>query len=1113
MNINSKREREYNVVVENGSTTNGKVKRIKTENGSTNNTGGTKFQPGAVLSVRMINFVTYSDMKFTLGPALNMIIGPNGTGKSTFVCAICLGFNGSPNLLGRAKELKEFVKNGESKATIIIEVQGYEGKENMVVRREFDTSNKTNWFINNRSTTAKNVDQAVKRFNIQVDNLCQFLPQDKVASFAQATPADLLLSTERAIGGYELVENHQKLKELGKQLEEHEHDGSGDAHKLEDLKRAQEEQGQLIDTIENLEEQQETLESIQLAIPMAKKKDADDKVGELRQQFEQAKQRKEELKQQNGPFINLAEESKQKAAESGNFVSNSRQVEHENERVFQKLIDQAEKYNQKYERLSNQLEELTENEDKEQKRHEALKIGVENAKKEVEKVESLYADVDQQMEQVAEKITTTKEKRAEFKNRSKENQEALIEKRDEHRTYKEKAGKVQGQVNKLKSQSDRKLTNLSKHHLEECRAAAQATRLIREWTEQGRFEKKVHIPPVLTLKMKKTDQVFLKQFSKSINLRDLLSINCESRNDYDKLSRELLDKQRLKLTIRDISKQVLKLAQIARPRVPEDQLKKEGFDGFLIDHLDGPEPVLASLCNRSFIHTIAIGSKIQAQSAQRLFESQISNDKGQLPVQLYMDENFSYQLTKSRYGAKNVQNTANRLAKPGDLTILTSESDIDHGQISELEEELKELEENMERLIAEMNPIRDEHKEFEAKYQDAAQQVNELQQKKQELGKGKGIIENKKGSLAQLEQKLARFESDKRDFEKERQELEEKIEQVADSMEPNETLQLEDTWRSLIDARVTLLKGVLGETIYNNAIGQYQRLANYGLNEIEEETERIKRDGKYYKHLSKQLEQQITQHSQEEQQKAEEQCEKVEYNLEELKNVEARVSQAITTLQEDMPDAVRIRREYEQRKLEIEEIQSRVDNHNNQLEEMKGEIERIRSAWEPELESLLEKVSNKFSQAFADIGCKGEVRLERHVDYGKWAVKIMVSFRENTDLQELTGQRQSGGERAVSTILYLMSLQELAKSPFRVVDEINQGMDPHNERMVHNRMVSVACDESTSQYFLITPKLLTNLNYDPRMKISCIYSGRDVAKLPNDKVITASSTLQALMNR
>ncbi|KAJ1552490.1 Structural maintenance of chromosomes protein 5 [Nowakowskiella sp. JEL0078] len=70
-----------------------------------------------------------------------------------------------------------------------------------------------------------------------------------------------------------------------------------------------------------------------------------------------------------------------------------------------------------------------------------------------------------------------------------------------------------------------------------------------------------------------------------------------------------------------------------------------------------------------------------------------------------------------------------------------------------------------------------------------------------------------------------------------------------------------------------------------------------------------------------------------------------------------------------------------------------------------------------------------------------------------------------------------------------MALQELSKSPFRVVDEINQGMDPRNERLVHSQLVEVACKPNTPQYFLITPKLLPDLEYHDNMRILTIYSG------------------------
>ena len=49
-----------------------------------------------------------------------------------------------------------------------------------------------------------------------------------------------------------------------------------------------------------------------------------------------------------------------------------------------------------------------------------------------------------------------------------------------------------------------------------------------------------------------------------------------------------------------------------------------------------------------------------------------------------------------------------------------------------------------------------------------------------------------------------------------------------------------------------------------------------------------------------------------------------------------------------------------------------------------------------------------------------------------------MKFRPNEELQILSTNRQSGGERSVSTMLYLMALQDITSCPFRAVDEINQ---------------------------------------------------------------------------
>ncbi|KAG5351347.1 hypothetical protein C0989_006899 [Termitomyces sp. Mn162] len=181
--------------------------------------------------------------------------------------------------------------------------------------------------------------------------------------------------------------------------------------------------------------------------------------------------------------------------------------------------------------------------------------------------------------------------------------------------------------------------------------------------------------------------------------------------------------------------------------------------------------------------------------------------------------------------------------------------------------------------------------------------------------------------------------------------------------------------------------------------------------------------------------------------------------------------------------------QYEKRKRDIEVLEKTIETKQKSAEKIEKSIKAARDNWQPGLEKLVASIGEKFSASFDRIGCAGEVRISQHEDYEKWAIDILVKFRDTEKLQLLTGQRQSGGERSLTTILYLLSLTEEARAPFSLVDEINQGMDQRAERSVHNSMVQVTCKADSAQYFLITPKLLPDLMYHERMKILCVNNG------------------------
>jgi len=181
--------------------------------------------------------------------------------------------------------------------------------------------------------------------------------------------------------------------------------------------------------------------------------------------------------------------------------------------------------------------------------------------------------------------------------------------------------------------------------------------------------------------------------------------------------------------------------------------------------------------------------------------------------------------------------------------------------------------------------------------------------------------------------------------------------------------------------------------------------------------------------------------------------------------------------------------QYERRKEEIKSLSRKVEERERQAAKVEKSIKVARDNWHPALQDLVASIGTKFSEAFDRIGCAGELQLTPHDDYEKWAITILVKFRDTEQLQQLTAHRQSGGERSLTTILYLMSMTEHARAPFSLVDEINQGMDQRAERAVHNELVKTTCRADSGQYFLITPKLLPDLKYDRLMKILCVNNG------------------------
>ena len=332
-------------------------------------------QPGSIVRVKLANFVTYTAVEFFPGPSLNMVIGPNGTGKSTLVCAICLGLGWGAQVmtskkfvdegrltlsqhLGRAKDVAEYVKHGCQDAIIEIELAG-DGtfKRNPVVQCKITREgNKSSFTINGKTASKKQVQELARHFSIQIDNLCQFLPQDKVVEFAAMTPVELLRSTQRAVAPQEMMDMHDNLKELRKQQKMVEAEHSSNQETLTNLETRQRMQQADVERMRERNEIQQKIQFLERSRPIGQYKDARATHGEAKQLKEAAIKELNELEAEVEPSLRAvnAKQAYQNQIESA--VKERSQIVKQAERTADAVDQKIKELHDRYKELNHEVD-------------------------------------------------------------------------------------------------------------------------------------------------------------------------------------------------------------------------------------------------------------------------------------------------------------------------------------------------------------------------------------------------------------------------------------------------------------------------------------------------------------------------------------------------------------------------------------------------------------------------------------------------------------------------------------------------------------------------------------------------------------------------------------
>ncbi|XP_045610449.2 structural maintenance of chromosomes protein 5 isoform X1 [Procambarus clarkii] len=1021
----------------------------------------TCFKPGNICRIYIKDFLTFDEIEVRPKPHLNFIIGPNGTGKSTILCAICICLGGKPAVTGRGKELADYVKHGKEISTLETELYTENTSCNVVIKRQFDRKNKSVWFLQGKEVPKKVIEAKIAALNIQVDNLCQFLPQDRVANFAKMNKVQLLEATEKAVGDASLYEHHELLRSSGQRMQELLARVAEIENQLDtDIKR----NARLKDAVENhetktqLEECIKKLQKQQMWFDYDEKRKVHTRQKKERDQFQAVIDKKRKAFE---PTLQIINQKKKELLEMKMLIRDMQDKVKKKQMMDEKLQYE---YEQSVEALQDAQRVFSaKKQEEDQRKRELLDFGrqldvLDGQLKNLPQLDDVVAQ--KTLKELAEKINSASHTNLHLKDKQ-HNAETT-------RTSSiRKMNACQVELAGIQDISKQRLELLSRRNRDAYNAM--------KWLEENRdkFAATVHAPMCTLLNMKYTK--YAKYVENRISENDLVAFVCEDKNDLN-LFKETMDKHRPKISVNIVHSTAANLDQY-QPRLSIENIRQYGFEKYMLECIDAPPAILTYLCRNYQIHRIPIGGEMV--------------DEAKLPMDfnIYYSGDNRINKNRSRYDGE-WSSITHKVHKASLLHIILDTQRIEQlnrdiveckGWIAEAEAELKAVAKEQTELNTNLESWRNDKRVLMSRREER----NHLQQR---ISSKKNQIERRKQGAIDLEAEEGRMKAKIQDIVKNMvdgcgmsgEALSTSVEgfknyhkMICRAKTAQAALQAFEERLNSSEREIATLQEKLAEM--NTTLEVYKSEAQLSLHKL------LRALGvSDYRQISPDIRNEF-QHS------------NLEQTERELAEKEAHRECLVTASDSEV-------QEYKKREVEVRQLRRKLDEAQLTAENHQEELENIKTRWLPRVNEITEKISASFSSFMARMGCAGEVLLdkgEKDDDFSKYGIVIKVRFRDSDRLRELTAHHQSGGERAVSTALYLLALQSLAVVPFRCVDEINQGMDPINERQMLNMLMETAASEDSSQYFFVSPKLIPNMTYNEHINLMVVFNSQTM--LPHRK--------------
>ncbi|KAK3006360.1 hypothetical protein RJ639_016613 [Escallonia herrerae] len=1018
--------------------------------------GEDDYLPGNIIEIEMHNFMTFNQLKCRPGSRLNLVIGPNGSGKSSLVCAIALGLGGEPQLLGRASTIGAYVKRGEESGYIKISLRGDTKEEQISITRKIDTRNKSEWLYNGKVVPKKDILVIIQRFNIQVNNLTQFLPQDRVCEFAKLTPVQLLEETEKAVGDPQLPVQHRALISKSDELEKFAKTVKSNRDTLSLLKAQNAEQERDVERVRQREDLLEKAESMKKKLPWLKYDMKKYQYLEAKKQENDAKKKLDAAAKILNDLREPIEKQKQeKAVHDAKFKKVRGLLDGSSKKRMQ-LLEDEDRLSVKVRGKYKEMEELRRQEQSRQERISRAREDLKAAELELANLPA-YEPPKDEIDRLSAQILELEENAGEKRSQKSEKEKILIQKK----------GILRQCLDRLKD-----MENTTKKLLQALRnSGADKIYEAYNWVQDHRkeFNKEVYGPVLIEVNV--SNRVHADYLEGHVPYYIWKAFITQDSGDRDLLFKNLR------------SFDVAVINHVGNESCYKEpfQLSAEACISFCINMraigiytrldqvFDAPHAVKEILSGQFGLEYSYIGSK---QTDEKADEVQILGI-----MDVWTPENH-YRWNKSRYGGhisasvEAVEHSRLLLSNSGGEEIQRLMS-----KKSELETAITALEGSLKSVQGELTILENE-----------AAQLHKRRE---------GIINN-----LQLERRK-------------RREIEQRVNQRKLRLESVECEEDHDTvMAKLIGDSTSLnlqrfqcaieIKKLLIEAIAYRRSFAEKNIASIELEaKIKELEMSVKQQEKFAIQASQHFEycKQEVEEQRQQVAAAKRHAEAVAAITPDLEHAFLQMPGTVEELEAAIQDTIsqansifflnhNILEEYERRQQKIESLMKKQESDEKELTFLSDEINALKDSWLPTLRNLVAQINETFSRNFQEMAVAGEVSLdERDMKFDEYGILVRVKFRQAGQLQVLSAHHQSGGERSVSTILYLVSLQDLTNCPFRVVDEINQGMDPINERKMFQQLVRAASQPNTPQCFLLTPKLLSDLQYSEACSILTIMNG------------------------